>query len=83
MRQYLSTPLRELDSLIPPAGAAATVTYNKPFNSPEGIRLIDTRCSSCGELPELIAFNSPEGIRLIDTPTLEALVEAESSFQLP
>jgi len=37
------------------------------FNSPEGIRLIDTKFHGLGNVPYAKAFNSPEGIRLIDT----------------
>jgi hypothetical protein len=36
------------------------------FNSPEGIRLIDTQVIGAIDVSH-VAFNSPEGIRLIDT----------------
>jgi len=38
----LSTPLRELDSLIPVTAVVYLVNVQESFNSPEGIRLIDT-----------------------------------------
>ena len=48
----LSTPLRELDSLILENNfSGKLVTFS--FNSPEGIRLIDTR--GPGSIPILLA----------------------------
>jgi len=43
--RILSTPLRELDSLILPLTWGAGGKRNYSFNSPEGIRLIDTQPS--------------------------------------
>jgi len=55
------------------------------FNSPEGIRLIDTKPDRQGPTVKGLPFNSPEGIRLIDTPgsVPGRSVEASDDFQLP
>jgi len=65
----LSTPLRELDSLIQVYDRDEIITA-QPFNSPEGIRLIDTEPCPRPPVQHPVAFNSPEGIRLIDTKNL-------------
>ncbi len=62
----LSTPLREL-GLLRPQGPSQFVSFReRPFNSPEGIRITETLLlMACGGHTR--PFNSPEGIRITET----------------
>ena len=66
-KKRLSTPLRELGLLRPSTAERLHPDGAESFNSPEGIRIIETYERDSTNIPRSLTFNSPEGIRIIET----------------